>query len=74
MLQTVFLVVGLDLLTGVRVFLAYNYRWQLKSKEKGAMECAGDLVKAVLRETEGAEERHLIFPIVTVFKSIFLKG
>lgn len=45
----------------------------IKNKEKVAMECAGDLMKAVLGKTEGAEERHLIFPVVTVLKSTFFK-
>lgn len=45
----------------------------IKSKEKIAMERAGDLTKAVLGEAEGAEDRHFIFPVMTVLKSIFLK-
>lgn len=45
----------------------------IKNKEKVAMECAGDLMKAVLGETKGAEERHFIFPVMTVLKSNFLK-
>lgn len=42
----------------------------IKTKEKVAMECVGDLTKAVLGETEGAEERHFIFPVVTVLKTV----
>lgn len=45
----------------------------IKNKEKVAVECAGDLVKVMIGETEGAEERHFIFPVMTVLKSIFLK-
>lgn len=45
----------------------------IKSKEKIAMERAGDLTKAVLGEAEGAEDRHFIFPVMAVLKSIFLK-
>lgn len=45
----------------------------IKNKGKIAIECAGDLMKATLGETKGAEERYLIFPVMTVLKSIFLK-
>lgn len=45
----------------------------IKNKEKVAMECAGDLMKAALGETEGAGEKHFIFPVMTVLKSIFVK-
>lgn len=42
---------------------------EIRNKEEVAMECAGELMKAVLGETEGAGERHFIFPIMTALKS-----
>lgn len=38
---------------------------QFQGREKRAMGCAGDLVKAVLGETEGSEEKCFVFPVIT---------
>lgn len=45
----------------------------IRNMEKVAMECAGDFMKAALGETEGAGERHLSFPVMTILRSFFVK-